>query len=210
MKPPRIHDLSRKIDERTVVYPGDPEPRFEPISTIAGKGVNLTRIMLGSHTGTHADARSHFLPGGHAIDAEPLEKFVGEALVVDASSRPGHGLAVKDLESHIVNENDILLFYTGTGSMSTTHFTYLEISAAEWIAAHRIKCIGIDTLSVEKYGSKDAPVHKLLLSNNIGIVENLANLEQFIGQRLFFMCFPLPLGGVDGSPARAVFLEMIK
>jgi kynurenine formamidase len=38
------------------VYPGDPQPEFDPYATIEGNKANVTRIMLGSHTGTHVDA----------------------------------------------------------------------------------------------------------------------------------------------------------
>jgi kynurenine formamidase len=204
-----IHDLSRVISYGSLVYPGDPEPRLDPLSTIDNDGVNVTRISLGSHTGTHVDAQSHFLANGNRVENEPLEKFVGEALVIDASHRHGEGIARQDLENHKVNAGDIILLYTGTGG-TATRFTYLEVSAAEWVVEHSVKCVGIDTLSLEKYGRKDAPVHKMLLGKNIGIVENLANLEKFVNRRLFFVCLPLPLGGADGSPARAVFFEMIK
>jgi arylformamidase len=76
--------------------------------------------------------------------------------------------------------------------------------------AYRVKCVGIDTPSIEEYGRIDAPVHKALLANNVGIIENLANLEQFACQRMFFVCLPLPLKGIDGSPARAVIFDMVK
>ncbi|HET6779713.1 MAG TPA: hypothetical protein VFH09_00965, partial [Nitrososphaera sp.] len=78
------------------------------------------------------------------------------------------------------------------------------------IVNHKIKCIGIDTLSIEKYGSKDAPTHKLLLSEGIGIIENLDNLKQFVTKRMFLVCLPLPFEAIDGSPARAILFEMIK
>lgn len=79
-----------------------------------------------------------------------------------------------------------------------------------WMVEHGVKCVGIDTASVEQYGLKDAPLHKKLLSSNIGIIENLANLKQFVGSRMFFVCLPLPLKGLDGSPARAVLLDIVK
>ena len=209
MRLAEIHDLSRVISNGSLVYPGDPEPRLDPLSTIDNDGVNITRITLGSHTGTHVDAQSHFLANGNRVENEPLEKFAGEALVIDASRKHGEGITRQDLENHKVNAGDIILLYTGTGG-TATRFAYLEVSAAEWVVEHSVKCVGIDTLSLEKYGRKDAPVHKMLLGKNIGIVENIANLEKFVNRRLFFVCLPLPLGGADGSPARAVFFEMIK
>lgn len=209
MKRARVHDLTRVVDSRTLIYPGNPRPRIEPVSTIDVGGVNLTRITLGSHTGTHVDAQSHFLHNGSTVEIEPLDKFIGEALVIDASDKQGVGLRAKDLQVHRVNRNDIVLLYTGTGNRAT-RFTYLEPSGAEWLVERRVKCVGIDTLSLEKFGRKNAPVHKLLLSKDIGIIEHLTNLRQFVNKRLFFMCLPIPVAGADGSPARAIFLEMIK
>lgn len=190
-----------------LVYKGDPRPAFEPRLTIKDDGASVTRIVLGSHTGTHVDAQGHFLPDGNGVDDEPLDKFVGEAVVADMSGRKG--ITASDLDHVKVKRGDILLVHTGTGNRRTD-FTYVDVSAAEWIIKHGIKCVGIDTLSVEKYGRKDAPVHKMLLARGVGIIENLANLEQFIGKRVFLVCLPLPLEGIDGSPARAVLLEMIK
>jgi kynurenine formamidase len=94
-----------------------------------------------------------------------------------------------------------LLLYTGTNdkwnkekALEGNNFTYLELSAAEWIVDHVIKCIGIDTLSVEKYGFKEGLTHKKLLSNNVGIIENLnSNIRGFAGKRMFLVCLPLML-----------------
>jgi len=210
-----VHDVGRNVSPSMTVYVKDPKPRFEKYYTLKRDKVNVTRIILGSHTGTHVDAPSHFLPKDKSIDEEPLSKFIGEAVVIDLSKcktqHNSFGITDVDLEqySSIVNPNDILLLNTGTGKR-LIRFAYLEISAARWILANKIKSVGIDTLSIEKYGSKDAPVHKLLLSHKIGIIENLNNLLKFVNKRMFLVCLPLPLRGVDGSPARAILLEMIK
>jgi kynurenine formamidase len=193
------------------VYPGDPQPKFEAYSTIRDDKVNVARITIGSHTGTHVDAGWHFLPNGKGIDKEPLSKFIGEAIIIDVSDKRGEGITAKDLEVKAGNSRlgDIMLLYTGTGS-SCTNFTYVDVPAAQWIVDRGIKCLGTDTLSVEKFGVKDAPTHKLLLSKDIGIIENLDKLEQFVNKRMFLVCLPLLLEGLDGSPARAVLFEMIK
>ncbi len=207
----RIHDLTRTLSQQMPVYPGDPQPKFERYVKLEDDGANITRIVLGSHTGTHVDAQWHFLQDGKGMDKEPLAKFIGEAAVIDVSSKPaGKGVTASDLNHTAAKKNDILLIYTGTGD-HRTEFTYIDVSAAKWMVNREIKCVGIDTLSVEKYGRKDAPVHKMLLSNDIGIIENLnSSLKQFAGKREFLICLPLPLQGVDGSPARAILLEMIK
>ena len=200
----KIHDLTRTISQDMQVYPGDPQPKFNPHATIKDNKANVTRTTLGSHTGTHVDAPLHFLQKGNSIDIEPLDKFIGEAAIIDASGK--NSITAEDFSGYDIRSNDIVLIYTGTGDRRTD-FAYLDISAAEWMMEHRIKCVGIDTASIEKYGRKDAPVHKMLLASNIGIIENLANLKQFVGSRMFFVCLPLPLKGIDGSPARAVLFD---
>ncbi|MDQ3836778.1 MAG: cyclase family protein [Thermoproteota archaeon] len=189
------------------IYPGDPPPKFSPHATIKDNVANVTRITLGSHTGTHVDAPWHFLQEGNSIDIEPLTKFIGDAVVIDASYT--NNITAKNFSSFDIKSDDIVLLYTGTGDR-LTDFAYLDVSAAEWLIEHEVKCVGIDTASVEKYGDKEAPVHKMLLEKQIGIIENLTNLSQFVNRRIFFVCLPLPLKGIDGSPARAVFFDIVK
>ena len=213
------YDLTHLISQDMPVYPGDPKPDFKPIATIENEKVNVTRIVIGSHTGTHVDAQKHFFADGKSIDKEPLDKFIGESVIFDLSNIPiGNGITDADLDNYskMVKENDILLLYTGTSDKWKTdenirnNFTYLEPSAADWIINHGIKCIGLDTLSVEKYGFKAGLAHKKLLSNGVGIIENLnSNLQKIIGTRMFLICMPLPLEGLDGAPTRAVAFKML-
>jgi arylformamidase len=214
------YDLTRLITQDMPVYPGDPQPEFKPIYTIENQKVNVTRIVVGSHTGTHVDAQKHFIANGNSIDKEPLDKFMGEAVTLDLSSiNIGNGITGSDLENYskVVKNKDILLLYTGTSEAKNdtirTNFTYLEPSAADWIVDHEIKCVGIDTSSVEKYGfntSNESLTHKKLLSNGIGIIENLnANLKKIASTRSFLICMPLPLEGVDGAPSRAIAFTVL-
>jgi kynurenine formamidase len=63
---------------------------------------------------------------------------------------------------------------------------------------------------VEKYGSKEGLSHKILLSSSVGIIENLnSNLKSIIGKRVFLVCLPLLLEGVDGSPARTIAFDIV-
>jgi arylformamidase len=213
------HDLSQLVSQDMLVYPGDPQPQFEPFATMEKDKINVTRIVMGSHTGTHVDAPKHFFADGDGIDKEPLDKFIGEAIIADLSDMPrGKGISDADLDNYyrVIKRNDILLLYTGTNdkwqkarSSKSNNFTYLEVSAAEWIMDHGIKCVGIDTLSVEKYGFKEGLTHKKLLSNNIGIIENLnSNMRGFVGKRMFLVCLPLMLKAIDGSPARAILFDI--
>jgi kynurenine formamidase len=215
-----FYDLTQIISKDIPVYSGDPQPNFEPSSTIDKDNYNVTRIIMGSHSSTHVDAQSHFMIDGNSIDREPLRKFVGETIVIDLSRRCniGQGITCSDLEAYskVIRDNDILLLYTGTSEywMKDQNikydFTYLEPSAAQWIVDHNVKCLGIDTFSVEKYGSKEGLSHKILLSSSVGIIENLnSNLKNLSDKRVFLVCLPLLLEGVDGSPARIIAFDIV-
>lgn len=203
------------------IYPGNPVPKFESVLSLQKDGVNVSRVSLGTHTGTHVDSQNHFILHGVGIEDEPLTKFIGEAVVLDFSKKMiGDGIDGNDLETFtsFVHPDDILLIFTGVSDYWNenyvdrvgSRFTYLEPTAADWIVNHKIKSIGIDTFSVEKYGSSQAPTHKKLLSAGVGIIENLnSNLKKFLGKRVFLVCLPLALKGLDASPARAVVFEIL-
>lgn len=63
---------------------------------------------------------------------------------------------------------------------------------------------------MEKYGFTEGLTHKILLYG-IGIIEGLnSNLGKFVGSRMFLVCLPLLLKGMDGSPARAILFDIQK
>jgi arylformamidase len=212
-------DLTHLISKTMPVYPGEPHPQFKDIRTIDRDGVQVTCVLFGSHTGTHVDAPCHFIAGANGVDKVPLDRFIGEAIVLDVSKAHATGITSADLEEHSdrIRSDDIVLLYTGTSDKwdaregdVQTGFSYLEPSAAAWIARHEVKCVGIDSFSLEKFGSKRGLAHKELLSKGIGIIENLnSNLKKFADKRVFLMCLPLPLEGIDAAPARAILFEMI-
>jgi arylformamidase len=214
-----FHDLTHLIYPSMPTYPGELQPEFQPFFKLGKDKVNVTKLIMGSHTGTHLDAPRHFISDGNSVDKIPLQKFIGQAIILDMSMKSiGEGITNVDLDTYskVVKAGDIILLYTGTSDHWNNdknirhNFTYLEASAAEWIVNHQIKCIGIDSFSVEKYGFKDGIAHKMLLSNKISIIENLnSNLKKCLGNRVFIVCLPLFLKGIDGSPARVVVFDIL-
>lgn len=205
-------DLSHTIREGMTVYVGDPLPEVRRVKHLETDGVNLSEVLLGSHTGTHMDAPVHFIKGGKSVDQLPPEQCVGEAVVLDVQKPQGSSITPEDLEasSLVDREGLIVLLYTGMSKRwdepsARTNYTYLSAEAADWLVKRKVRAVGIDYLSVEKYDSKEAPAHKLLLSNGIPIVESLnERLGEFVGRRIIFVCLPLKIGGSDGGPSRAL------
>lgn len=73
-----------------------------------------------------------------------------------------------------------------------SNFIYLEPSAADWIVNHDIRCVGIDTLSIEREDFTEGIIHKKLLSHDIGIIENLdSNLRRVVDKKESF--YPLTI-----------------
>jgi arylformamidase len=196
------------------IYPGDPSPSFEKYSTLQKDGVNLTKITMGSHTGTHLDAPRHFISHGIGVDKIPPNKLIGEAYVADLSKKPiGSGITSKDLRRELeekIVRDDIVVIYTGCsehwGDKSINRdYTYLTGDAAEYLVSKRVRAVGIDFLSVEKFKAAEPVVHKTLLSNGIFIVESLSSaLNQFVGKRILMICMPIKLQDGDGAPSRVV------
>ncbi len=89
-----------------------------------------------------------------------------------------------------------------------TDFTYISPEAARVLVEKNVKLVGIDYLSVEKFGSEDFATHITLLEKEIIIIEGL-DLREVSGGDYEMICLPLKyIGGAgDGAPARTVLRE---
>lgn len=207
-------DLSHVIEGGMPVYPGDPEPLLEKLSSIEEDGVNLTRLVMGSHVGTHVDAPLHFIEGGSSLDEIPLSTLIGEGVVLDLSYKGvGSGISWEDFDkfSSLVKQGDIVLVYTGTSDhwgeegWDYRKFSYIEESGAKWLLDKGVKMVGIDCMSVEKFGSSEPVTHRLLLSAGVPLIESLSKkLGELAGKRVFVICLPLRIGDVEGGPVRVI------
>jgi arylformamidase len=205
-----IYDISVPISADGPIYPGDPEIEINTIySTLKGDSANILELKFGSHVGTHIDAPYHFLQNGKTLDKIELNKFLGRAQVCELNVV--ESIKKADLIPFEINKGDIILFKTKNSSLWNKkefqrEFIYLTPEAAEYLVAQRIKGVGIDYLSIEKYKSREHSTHQTLLRNNILILEGI-NLTDVPAGEYFLICFPLKLIGADGSPVRAILLK---
>ncbi len=205
----RVIDISVPNERGMHVYPGDPVLEVSPARRIArGDVCNLSLLTMGSHTGTHVDAPYHFLPDGPRLGEVPLDRMVGEALVVDLRGRAAvDGAALADVP---LRPGDILLCRTDNSERWAApefrrDFTYVTEDGAEGIVARGARALGMDYLSIEKFGSTDFPVHRRLLGAGIFVIEGL-DLRGVEAGRYTLVCLPLKFPDLDGAPARAVLL----
>src|SRR5215467_8335347 len=77
-------DVSVPIYAGMVHFPDNPAIEIDTITHVdRGDLCTVSRLTMGSHTGTHIDAPIHFLPGGSGAEKVPLEHLMGPARVIE-------------------------------------------------------------------------------------------------------------------------------
>ena len=199
-------DVTVPLSAEVACYPGDPCFQSEAVHAIAaGASFNVSRLTMGSHTGTHVDAPYHFLPDGAAVDELSLDLLIGKARVVAVAARGA--VEREHLEQLDLRDDLRLLFRTRNSGQLRQPFqpdyVHLSPDAATFLVQVGIKLVGWDYLSIEKFESKDFATHHTLLGQGVVIVEGL-DLSQVEPGEYDMICLPLRLQGGDGSPARVI------
>lgn len=206
----KIYDVTVPLSKELVVYPGDPQVRIERKSIINKNDskYNVSRIAFGSHTGTHIDPPFHFIEDGITVDNLPLEMLIGRARVVEVTA-PRIDEAV--LEEFDFTADVRVLFktrnsYLWSSKSFVEEFVYITPGAARALVNEGIKVVGIDYLSVEKFGAKEPETHLTLLKAGTLIIEGL-DLREVEPGDYELICLPLKIKDGDGAPARVVLRQ---
>jgi arylformamidase len=205
----KLIDVTVPIDDAMTVYRGNPPVRIRPAMTLARDGVNVSAVCLGSHTGTHVDAPSHFIKGGKGIDRVDLSRFVGPTWVADLRRVKGGISAIDLAKARIPRGSRRVLLRTSNSVLwhparaFRTDFVYLAPDGADWLVERGVQLVGIDYLSIEGYRVAGAPTHKRLLGAGVPILEGL-DLFKIRPGRWQMAAFPLRIADGDAGLTRAV------
>ena len=210
----KIYDVTVAVSENVPIYEGDPRVEIESVRSIAGgDNANVSHLCLGAHTGTHVDAPNHFIDGTRRVEDLEIEKLVGPCRVIAIdesviSIEPSHLGELNGVERVLFKTRNSA-FWNEPEKGFRTDFTYISPEAARRLADAGVKLVGIDYLSVEKFGSDDFATHIALLESEIVIVEGL-DLRQVPAGDYEITCLPLKyVGGTgDGAPARTILREI--
>ncbi len=173
------------------------------------RSLNVTRLSMMVHTGTHMDAPFHFFSSGWTIDHVPLDRCVGPALMVELGDLPVHQeislRAVPGLKEKLRRVPKVILStgwarYWGRPQYFTDH-PCISGPSAEFLVECGVHLVGVDMPSVDH---SPFPAHLALLGNGMVIVENLTNLREIGADEFELAVLPLSLAGRDGSPVRAI------
>lgn len=189
----KLYDISQEVFS-CKVYPGDPKPERQQLKSIAEDFYNLTAFSMCAHNGTHVDAPAHFLEDTDTIEKIPLEKFVGECLLVHHQGN----VSADDAQKMVAKLGEIPRLLIAGRATVTREAAHVFADAKLWL-------VGNESQSV---GPEDAPsaVHKILLGNGVVLLEGIVLTD--IPEGKYLLCAaPLNLSGSDGAPCRAVLIE---
>ena len=232
-----VVDLSHAYDEATVFWPTADRFRLEKVAegmTEKGYYYAANNFFMSEHGGTHVDAPIHFAEGRQTVDRIPVDRLVGDAVVVDVEAKcaadADYQIAVADLvaweDAHgQIPENAILLLRTGfsrrwpdaAGYLGTAergdagvaglHFPGLHPEAARWLMTTRsVKAVGIDTASIDYGQSSLYESHRVLFERDVPAFENLTSLNRLPARGASIVALPTKIGGGSGAPLRAIAL----
>ena len=202
----KFYDISLLINEDIILYPGSPKISITPHATIPKDTVNESLITFGSHTGTHIDSPLHISKNGKDTSQIDISSFYGQCRVLDLTHVKLE-IHKKDLEDFNLRAGEIVILKTQNSIRGYKEFRkdfiHVKLDAAQYLIESGIKTLGVDHLSVKKFGSDDE-VHELLIKN-LTLFEGL-NLSEVPAGEYLFVGLPLRIV-CDGAPARAILVK---
>jgi len=210
-------DLTLTISASIPTFPDSPKPQFILWSTLKDDEYNLELLFLSSHTGTHLDAPYHFVKNGIKIHQIPLDRLVGNGILIKIKKGKNQSITKNDLilferKHGDIPKNSSIFFYTEWQKNLNSNYYFinnpgLSESAATYLVSKKINLVGIDSPSIDLGQDKNFKVHKILAKNNILIVENLSHLNKISSKQFDFVILPLKLKDATGSPVRAIAIQ---
>ncbi|AGL62166.1 putative Arylformamidase [Candidatus Saccharimonas aalborgensis] len=202
----KLIDISMDLNEQTVVWVEDQQPKLIPVARQPEAPVNFTWLDFGSHAGTHVDAPYYLFTDKWKSDEIPLDILMGECQVVDVTGVSDY-IEISDLKKHDITSKRILLktknSYDTMKSYNPNHVALSE-AAACYLRDLGITLIGFDYQSFERDGAN--VIHRIYMERDIISLDNLRLADAPAGHYTL-VCLPIKVTGIDGAPARAILLE---
>lgn len=202
----KIIDISMELNEKTVVWIADEQPKLIPIARIPEAPINFTWLDFGAHAGTHIDAPYYLFNEKWKSDEVPFDVLLGDCQVIDLTDVDNY-IEVSDLKKHNITSERILLktknSFDVMEKFNPQHIAISEESAY-YLRDLGIKLIGYDYQSFERNG--EVKIHRIFMEKDIIALDNLrlANTEE---KTYKLICLPIKVTGIDAAPSRAILIE---
>lgn len=209
-------DLSHTIEDGLITYKGLPAPHIcDYLSREQSKNnydgdtsFQIGKIEMVTNTGTFIDCPFHRFADGNDTAQTALKSFAElDAVMIHIPFTK----TLKITEDHLKNReirNRGVLIQTGWDKHWNTELyyqghPYLTEQAAMYLRDCNVKLVGIDSHNIDDTAGRTRPVHTLLLSAGILIVEHLCNLNKLPDHNFKFTAAPPKVKGVGTFPVRA-------
>ena len=199
-----IVDLTHTFDDSMPVYSGDPASKISFLNKMASEGYSVSQITTGMHTGTHIDGPLHVIEGGMPLSEVPVERFIGRGVLIDARGKKSIDA---DLLADVpLRRKDIVLVLTGCSALFRAPSYYRDYPLVTARFAEALAEVGVNMLGLDTPGPDGPPfvIHRLLLTAQVLIIENLTNLRTLLDIPEFEV-FALPARfRTEAAPARVI------
>jgi arylformamidase len=216
LKYKRLIDISQPVKSDSAAYPGDTPFQKEIVLTFEKSGlVNLTRLTMSPHVGTHVDAPSHIkgeLTGdASTVGQMSLEPFIGPALVLDlAPCREAITWSlVEPRLKEIKQLSERVLFRTQEKiryEVFEDSYAFFTTEVIDELHRRGVKLMGIDVPSVDRVGATYLEAHCQLDRFGMVWLESLDLCQAHPGE-FYLVALPIKFMELEASPLRAVLLE---
>lgn len=196
-----IIDLTKPLDISFLPFSkgsySDPPLEMTEWSSIPEDGFDVTRVSLGTQSGTHIDAPAHFLEGGDTLEALSPDQFIGPYYLLNLPHVSSLSCITESLKSY----HDEKILFLRTPENQSAKITGEAIKKIVFLNPRLLVLSGeieIEDHEPYAFGCLVAGAAKFL-------VEDLDQkaAHDISGNGEIFV-FPLRLVGVSGSPCRVI------
>ncbi len=174
-------------------------------------------LSMSAHTATHVDlvfAENRIEP----------ERMIGRGKLLDVTQVGEGEIQLDDVQHQTcpepcpeqsrresrrieIESGDFVFFRTDWSKLVGTEEYHnhpeLSMEVIQWLVSKRINAVGIDARGLGR-GRRHGEYDRVLIKNDIFVIENLANLSAIPRGEFKVYCFPLKIENVDAIPARVV------
>jgi arylformamidase len=212
----RIVDLSHRIRQGLITYPGLPAPTFTPHLTreasreryAPGTEFAMDVITMIGNTGTYLDSPFHRYGDGADLAGLDLETLVDLPAEVFHLTDTGRAIGPEVFYDRDLRGSAVLLHTGWDAHFGTPAYgsgsPFLTSDGARHLVEAGVALVGIDSLNIDDTESGgERPAHTQLLAAGVHVVEHLTNLGALPARGARFTAAPPAVEQFGTFPVRA-------